>query len=1768
MTDSIFRVAPIAGAANQTLEESRFVASRKRTATGLAPDPGVADVASEALRDSRVMSWGLVQRMFDSRDAEDQSSVDAGYSYSAIQDQVEKDMTWEEVQYLRENGVRGEGSLRRAQANVMMRRDTDAVYSKAGGAATFFGQMLAGMADPTALITGLGIGGLTARTAIGAGALVRAGRPLAAVGATVGENIAAELLFTGLQDASGEVLGMADYAMATAGAGLLSLGLSRGTYRAAAENQIALEARRIAQDAHTIERTAMTGDRVEMDNDAAVALWRQEQATRAVAETRMLTDTPVIPEDLRTQIVDEVENRVTEEVDPETGEPVVKPEETKAEEDTAVTVPEPQYTPDDALRVADELVTTGDPVSAREFLLDFIKMSGFDANELAALAKRAEALVEPPPPVIPAVEGRFRLLADKDAQTIEAWWSMDSQAKIDEYIGKTATGNPAPHVRATVREALQAIVDSATPRANPALARAAQALLNSAHSLDGAVIFKNTRRGHSAAEGVIEQPVAKGDMKPQRIGKDTTVQSLVDNMGDWAADTLVHEATHQATQRVLLLAEQASTRKLLSREVLEAVETLEDILARLRATLTPEQLKEKRGVGYAALDVHELVAMAMSDPATQRALLALPASPKRGGKWGTAFDELVAAIKTIMGMGLDGDTALDDVFQAVDLLMQVEPTARIQSNGRTALGWPGAEHPGTTPEPAFRKMAPLWDSPLWLAQRNVDMLRSPAAEKAVRELSDGEVSSVKDLLSLEPGLHVTLGARGDATMGPVIEAVEQLVAKYLPGERVVLSNTVQKHNLEKARGEMQTYKGAHVIGINTRLAYGAGAIRTAIHEVGHAIFHSMARDIPADLMARMKEDFGQFVQSVYENDPSAVARRYSATSVHRERVSSLKSDEYTLTFDEYTAEQFVKFVETRSAAQSKQGLDGFVRKVLVGLFNRMRDFFADTKKAGYIRPDESFEEFFTTVYTKAERLVGETVEAAGPINPVAAVPARKKFAERMYAHAEAFMAHNPIDIARLRVLTAKFGGGLSDGLRLASSNNPILQMVASLVTETTTGAAGRRANVAIRKETLKMKLVGNSRLDFEVAYEDWKARNKVGIHDDFVSGKARRKFDRAVYEEILARKQVGAPVSAEPSVRKAADAMQALYERSLAAQKEAGTLGSDRLPANSVGYIPQSLDGRKLAESSPEDLSELTEHLALHWETNLQWDARFARQFADFYVNRARSRVMNTASKDFSGASADGVSIMRESLEEMTTQTRDPALIAQATKAKRGLGQTKKRLDVGLMEVLPSGKRVLDFYEDDTMALAMRYVNRTSGTVALTEFGIPGPDGIRHLRDSATLFAADKANTPTREELEAFDRVMAEIMGQPVPGEVVSHGASGIRLFVMLQRLGSMVYTQAAETVNMVHHLGLSATLKGVTQLPRIFGEVGRVKKGANPNNHVLTHIETWGGEFGSHNYKMAFPLDPPDQRLETYMDDPGVLHRMLTAGAYYQSKLTGFRALMAAQHRMVAEQIVMKAARYIRDGKSDRWLADMGIDSELAGHFRLHLNRVAQWDQSGRLTKFDITQVPNPRAAEAMVQAVHRGVNQIIQGTFTGERNAWAHNDWIKVVTQLRTFGLTSTEKQWARVREVTGGGKQGYAAAAGLLIAQIAMVMPIIAARVHMASIGREDREEFIKQNLHPSALIRSAMNYTALSGMFGDVLDAIGGLAGSMLDEDQKELIGGRQGTGAGRVTDAIPALGSVDAAGRVATGNASVYSALKQLPFSNTPYLIPVINLFKE
>jgi hypothetical protein len=596
--------------------------------------------------------------------------------------------------------------------------------------------------------------------------------------------------------------------------------------------------------------------------------------------------------------------------------------------------------------------------------------------------------------------------------------------------------------------------------------------------------------------------------------------------------------------------------------------------------------------------------------------------------------------------------------------------------------------------------------------------------------------------------------------------------------------------------------------------------------------------------------------------------------------------------------------------------------------------------------------------------------------------------------------------------------------------------------------------------------------------------------------------------------------------------------------------------------MPHKMSSTKVRELTNEQRGILNSTLVDQFITIEGWDMTFAQNLAGKYIDRIQQKALGAYDAPMGIHQTGASDVVEDALTAMGL-SRQEVHAQMGRYIAAGPGHTKKRLKLDLNQehTTADGKtfRLLDLFDTDQLRLVRSQAQRVSGEVALARHGVVGKPGLAVLR-RAMGYGADGERALPR-ELEAFDQVSAEFLGEPF-GTQEGKWMERARMANSAARLGGIVFNQFAEFINGAAHIGVGRTLSAMTGIHRLRAEIIALSKGQKVDNPMLTSIEHMtGAEFGTDAYKLAFPFDAPDHAYPTYgRDTITATDRLLRGAGHVQSKISFWRAMHSAQQRGMAEQIVQKAVQFIKSGADDAALNDMGIHPGLRARLQADIDHMATFDSSGKLTSFDLMKARDGAAANDFAQAVSRGVSQIIQGNFIGEQGKWAHSGYLKMLTQFRSFSILSVEKQWARQRN-----NQGTAKALGILVGSMSIAVPVYMARVYAQSIGRKDREEFLEKNLSPFMLTRATLNYVALSGLSGDFLDALTAIAPDAVQEKIGGPTGGRSGTTKSAVGNLIaPAAGYVDDVWGALQNLDKPEKAAKILPFSRIPYLIPAVN----
>lgn len=1094
------------------------------------------------------------------------------------------------------------------------------------------------------------------------------------------------------------------------------------------------------------------------------------------------------------------------------------------------------------------------------------------------------------------------------------------------------------------------------------------------------------------------------------------------------------------------------------------------------------------------------------------------------------------------------------------------------------------------------------------AERAAKFVPGGQYEPQIALRSGGTATTLAELEKLPAGIHAAASVPNTARLA--LDGANSILRKMLGEDfRVTLDVAKLATPDGKAyRGEvLQVSEKAAMVRVSSTLGP-QDMLRTTMHEMSHIVFNKYVSKLSSEELGKLDNAFQRFIEANKSPDgwgDKARAMRFSLLSPDLDPSNTkpkfVESTAYGLSRDEFSAEQIVKFFEEDAATANKTGFTANVKATVkaavmqvleflrlakrenIGVSDEYRSFVESIMEGKYADKPSSFEP------KGIQRdVASDGVEATAFLtNPdairfgMATVPvataadrATAKAMLDLHLKAEEWSKANPFDAA-----WKKRAGNLADnslfnvastGLLMLKSPSPLLRMIASELLEDASGVAAKRNSTAAISKKLRQEFyMGNSIPDVQNSYAMW--RKDAGgslIDDTFGGGEVRARFDKEVAQEIEARRLNGGQ-RANPNefVDAAVRSLHGAYERMRLDQISNKTLGWAGLPTKEQWYMPHSMSPNKVNVLSNSERQVLHNVLVEQYTSIEGWDAVFSDKLAAKVVEAVRGRALGSYDTKIGGNSAASAEVIEEALGTMGLSAEE--IRSRMANFNKGAANfTKARIDLDLNKVYSvDGKdfKLIDLFETDQLTLLRSQAGRVSGEVALARHGVYGKPGLDIIR-KAMQYGEDGARLVTHEDkrgLESFDQIAAEFLNAPF-GKSAGKGIERAMMLNSAVRLGGIVYNQFAEFINGMTHVGVNGVMSSIAGIPRLRKEIDALVRGEKVNNGLLDSIETLGGaEFGTDAYKMILPYDSPDHAYPTYGTDTLTsADRLLRGAGHLQAKLSLWRYVHSAQQRGMAEQVVAKMARYVKEGREDVALAQFGIGKDLADRMRLDIDKVAQFGPSGKTIGFDVTKFTDKDVAEQVVQSVHRGVSQIIQSTFIGEQGKWAHDGYMKLMTQFRSFSIVSMEKQWARQRN-----SRGTAGALGILVGSMGAAIPVYMARVYASSIGKDDQEAYIEKRLHPAMLARAVLNYVGLSGTAPDLLDAGAALAPDAWG--MGAMTGGRAGTdtdfignlivpSASIVNDSWKALQNLDDPAKLA----------KVLPLSRVPLLLPAINALTD
>ncbi len=1060
---------------------------------------------------------------------------------------------------------------------------------------------------------------------------------------------------------------------------------------------------------------------------------------------------------------------------------------------------------------------------------------------------------------------------------------------------------------------------------------------------------------------------------------------------------------------------------------------------------------------------------------------------------------------------------------------------------------------------------------------------------------EGITAQAADALPM--GVHVRPGLATNSAYKDVVGAFKELAARFLPDDtRVVLGHADMPTG---AHGVTFTTKSTSFVGIHPDMPP-QQAINVATHELAHVLSARVSSSVPPPIWAGVIRDFEAFRKDAIAGQPGVRFQRFhegSKSASTEPLLGGKNSTAYILDVEEYIAEGFVRHVGARIRAG-----DAVVSQEAIGLFkaawDKVKALWAYARSKGWVKADEGLHDFFRwaetqkaagavpTNGTPGGKVGGEyskDVEAAlvGQealrkraqelrIDMPSQTPSQlKRLQAVVQIHEAANAANVVVDESRLSAVlnTSVFRGAQSLANTMLRSKNPVLRWASATILENPSGAGGRRATPAMSKYLDEGKMLGKSDAIITTSYADFRRDMGGSIWEDFNRGRIRDKFNEEVYKHIEDVRNGSLNPPPHPSIVQAAEALAGVYQRALDLQKAVGTAGAEFLPDTSKGYLPHQMDGAKLLALTPEQEMGLHKSISQQYQATMGYDAAFADQLTSKYLGAVRNNALGGFSAPIGLRTEAAFKQVEAALMDMGLPEAElAARLAKLGERKQGGHHTQKRADFDIFApvVLADGStfRMYDVMQNDVLALTKSHVESVAGQTALTAHGIPD---LALIRDAA--MHPGVGERPTKYEIEGLDQLSAEMLHTPFGSQnkLVSRLLSANALV----RLGGMAWNQLSETVNGVWHVGVANTLHAAFDAPRLLRELRDLRAGKDVPNPLLSNIELTGGrEFGMDNLRTVFPFESQQLDNGVYGTHTDVMiDRLLKGGLQAQAKLGFWRALHATQNRGFAESIVRNVMEVAHKGDSHTLsplMAEMGFKPEVVAAIRAELSNIATFDSNGRVLTVDITKMQDTQAAKEFVQSVYRGVTQIIQEPRVGERGRWSHDPVMRAVTQFKTFGFLSVEKQWLR-----GVGTVGTAKALGMLVGAVSLAAPIYTARVYASSIGRSDQEKFLKERLTTQNVVRASLSYVSMAGLSGELIYHLSNISGVGLSTSEsrgganRPFVGSAILPAAGLLNDLSSAY-SFRADG---TGSMDWHKPLLTLPFNRIPWVIPAVNALK-
>ncbi len=556
--------------------------------------------------------------------------------------------------------------------------------------------------------------------------------------------------------------------------------------------------------------------------------------------------------------------------------------------------------------------------------------------------------------------------------------------------------------------------------------------------------------------------------------------------------------------------------------------------------------------------------------------------------------------------------------------------------------------------------------------------------------------------------------------------------------------------------------------------------------------------------------------------------------------------------------------------------------------------------------------------------------------------------------------------------------------------------------------------------------------------------------------------------EKLRTKFSGADLDAKLERRKKLD--QALAKRLLAAKARA-TLTAEAVAAAPKGPIDPKL-ARRIAVGYYRRIQAIGEF------TDIDRGAIFATDAREALAVQLRELVEDITEDEIAAV-----------LGAFKRTDHDAA--ATIPRAKHRLS-----LDDTFTMALDDGRvmRFDDLLNNNARQIVRKYVNDILGAAAMSEiYRVTARQGElpatnwRALIDR-TAKSMRESNIPEPEikrTLKRLDTAIRHIDGRPLDEDSTASAiARGLRDWNTARLGGRFAIAQVGDLGSAAAHAGIRVMLN---HIPTLRAVIRGAKSGVFDNELAGELQRHWA--FG--NERLLNTLSARfDFTGDTLTDVPNRLGRTAKRTADLTIRASGLAWIDANSRRLAAIGIIEKWSRYASAGRipSAKRLAGMGLSEAdaqaIIAQFKQH-GRSTRGVLGKRMTALGIDNWDQGVAAK-FVAAVDKTARRLVQQQDIGQMSQWMTTWWGRSIIQFRGFAIGAYEKHLLynlHMRDWESAMSLGY----GLVFGGMSYAAIIV-----LNSVGRDDREEYLAENLSPARLAAGAWQRSNTSSILPPFLD----------------------------------------------------------------------------